>query len=267
LIKAGAFDSLGYPRKGLLMVYERIIDDTVARRREHDMGVMSLFGELEGGVVFERSPVPADEFEKMARLAFEKEMLGLYISDHPLMGAEAALKRKADCTLSELADAGDGAMKKVGGVITNLQKKWTKKGDLMAVFVLEDLETSMEVMVFPKTMAEHGHKLVDDAVVCLRARIDGRDDLPKLIAHEVEVFEATDTAASPPVRVRLPVNSHPQVIEDLKVLLVEHPGQSQVFLHLDEKRVLRLPDTFSVDAGNGLVAELRVLLGPDAVLV
>jgi DNA polymerase-3 subunit alpha len=249
-------------------VFERIIDDTVARRKEHDMGVMSLFGELDGGVAYERAPIPADEFEKMVRLAFEKEMLGLYISDHPLMGAEAALKRKADCTLAELAEAGEGAMKKVGGVITSLQKKWTKKGDLMAVFVLEDLETAMEVMVFPKTMAEYGHKLVDDAVVCIRARVDGRDDLPKLIAHEIELFEATDPTATSPVRVRLPVSSlHPRIIDDLKVLLVEHPGASPVFLHLDDRRVLRLPDDFCVDAGNGLVAELRVLLGPDAVLV
>jgi hypothetical protein len=268
LIKAGGFDSMGYPRQGLLSVFERIIDDTVARRKEHDMGVMSLFGELDGGVAYERAPIPPDEFDKMVRLAFEKEMLGLYISDHPLMGSEAALKRKVDCTLSELAEAGDGAMKKVGGVITGLQKKWTKKGDLMAVFVLEDLETSMEVMVFPKTMAEYGHKLADDAVVCIRARVDGRDDLPKLIAHEIEVFEATDPTVTAPVRVRLPVSSlHPRIIDDLKGLLVEHPGPSPVFLHLDDRRVLRLPDDFCVDAGNGLVAELRVLLGPDAVLV
>ena len=106
------------------------------------------------------------------------------------------------------------------------------------------------------------------AVIAMRARVDGRDDLPKLIAHEIDVFEATDTSASPPVRVRLPLSSlHPRVIDDLKNLLVDHPGQSQVFLHLDDKRILRLPDDFSVDAGNGLVAELRVLLGPDAVLV
>ncbi|HEV8296194.1 MAG TPA: DNA polymerase III subunit alpha [Acidimicrobiales bacterium] len=268
LIKAGCFDSLGHPRKALLQVYERIIDETVARRREHDMGVMSLFGELAGGLVFERAPIPTDEFEKMVRLAFEKEMLGLYISDHPLMGAETALRRRTDCTIAELTEAGEGAMKRVGGVITSLQKKWTKKGDLMAVFVLEDLETSVEVMVFPKTMSEHGYKLVDDAVVCLRARVDARDDLPKLIAHEIDLFEATDATAAPPVRVRLPANAvHPRLIDDLKILLGEHPGESLVFLPIDDRQVLRLPDSFSVDVGNGLVAELRVLLGPDAVLV
>ncbi len=268
LVKAGAFDSLGHARKGLLSVFERIIDDTVARRREHDMGVMSLFGELEGGVVYERATIPSDEFEKMPRLAFEKEMLGLYISDHPLMGAEVALRRRTDCTLSELTDAADGTMKRVGGVVTNLQKKWTKKGELMAVFVLEDLETSFEVMVFPRTMTEHGHKLVDDAIVTMRIRVDGRDDLPKLIAHEIDIVENTDVGVAAPVRVRLSANAlHPRLIDTLKTLFAEHPGDSPVFLHLDERQVLRLPPNFSVDAGNGLVAELRVLLGPDAILV
>jgi len=138
----------------------------------------------------------------------------------------------------------------------------------MAVFTLEDLETSIEVMVFPKTMAEHGHKLVDDAVVVLRARVDSRDDLPKLIAHDVEVLEALSDTAVTPVRVRLSTSSvHPQLLDDLKVLLTEHPGDSPVFLHVGERQIVRLPDDFSVDAANGLVAELRVLLGPDAVLV
>ncbi len=268
LIKAGAFDSLGHPRKGLLSIFERIIDDTVARRREHDMGVMSLFGELEGGVVYERAPIPGDEFEKMERLRFEKEMLGLYISDHPLMGAEVALRRRTDCSLTELAGQPDGTMKRVGGVVTNLQKKWTKKGELMAVFVLEDLETSFEVMVFPRTMAEHGHKLVDDTIVSMRVRVDARDDLPKLIAHEVDIIENTEVGAAPPVRVKLSANAlHPRLIDELKTLFTEHPGDSPVFLHLDERQVLRLPPNFAVDASNGLVAELRVLLGPDAILV
>ncbi len=268
LVKAGAFDSLGHPRKGLLSVFERIIDDTLARRREHDMGVMSLFGELEGGVVYERAAIPADEFEKMPRLAFEKEMLGLYISDHPLMGAEVALRRRTDCTLSELADAADGTMKRVGGVVTNLQKKWTKKGELMAVFVLEDLETSFEVMVFPRTMAEHGHKLIDDAIVIMRVRVDARDDLAKLIAHEIDIVENTQVGVAAPVRLRLSANAlHPRLIDELKALLTEHPGNSPVFLHIDDRQVVRLPAEFTVDAGNGLVAELRVLLGPDAILV
>ncbi|MBS1839161.1 MAG: DNA polymerase III subunit alpha, partial [Actinobacteria bacterium] len=175
LIKAGGFDSMGHPRQGLLTVFEQIVDATIARRKEHDMGVMSLFGELEDGPAFdERIRIPDVEFDKKQRLAFEKEMLGLYVSDHPLLGAEHALKRKADCTIPDLAELDDGVQRTIGGVITGLQRKWTRKGDLMAVFVLEDLQGSVEAMVFPKTMAQIGHLLVEDAVVLTTGRIDKR---------------------------------------------------------------------------------------------
>src|SRR5688500_7811067 len=187
MIKAGCFDSLGHPRKGLLSAFEQIIDQTVARRREHEMGVMSLFGATSEGPTFdERTAIPDIEFDKTTKLMFEKEMLGVYISDHPLMGAEATLRRKTDGSIAELLDAEDGAQRRVGGVIAGLQRKWTKRGDLMAVFQLEDLTSSIEVMVFPKTMTEFGHKLVDDAVVWLRRRDDERADTATLSQREIE---------------------------------------------------------------------------------
>ena len=163
LIKAGAFDSLGHPRKGLLQVHEQIIDLTVQRRREHEMGVMSLFGEVDGGPSFDERPdIPDVEFDKMPKLAAEKEMLGLFISDHPLLGVEGMIRRRADCTVSALADSEDGALTRVGGVITALQRKWTRKGELMAVFELEDLEGTVEVHGVPahhaRARAEAGRR-------------------------------------------------------------------------------------------------------------
>ncbi len=269
LIKAGAFDEVGHPRKGLLTVFEQIVDHTIARRRERDMGIMTLFGggdDADGGGDFERVSIPDMEFSKRDRLAFEKEMLGLYVSDHPLLGAEAALARRTEAALDELAEMEDGALKSVGGVVTGLQRKWTKKGDLMAVFVLEDLRTSVEVMVFPRTMTEHGHKLADDSVVVLRARVDKRDDTPKLVAQDIEVLEVTEGDAEP-LRVRVP----PQLLSeatvaDLKKLLVDHPGDAPVYLHLSADKVLRLPPKWNVDAGTRLIGHLRVLLGPSAIL-
>jgi DNA polymerase-3 subunit alpha len=268
LIKAGGFDSLGHPRQGLLRAFEHIIDSTVSRRRERDMGVMSLFGEIEdaGAMFDERPPIPEIEFAKRERLSFEKEMLGLYVSDHPLMGAEASLRRRCDGRLTDLAEMDDGAIRTFGGVITALQRKWTKKGDLMAVFALEDLQTSVEVMVFPKSMTDHGHKLADDAVVTIRARVDGRDDQPKLIAMEIEPFEPMSGEAFP-LRVKVaPAALSEILIEDLKRLLGEHPGDSPVLLHLGEEKVLRLPEAWTVDVAPGLLAELRVLLGPTAIM-
>jgi len=268
LIKAGAFDALGHPRQGLLYVHEQIIDHTVARRKEHDMGVMSLFGESSEGPSFdERAEVVDVEFDKATRLAFEKEMLGLYVSDHPLLGYESALRRRADSTIGELEDTDDGVFRVVGGVVTNLAKKWTRRGDLMATFDLEDLGGVIEVMVFPKTMNDHGHKLTDDAIVLVRGRIDRREDLPKVICQDVEVLEITQLDQTRPVRVQLPMNRvYEETIEELKELLATHPGDSEVYLHLGERQVLRLPDDFSVDPASGLVAEIRILLGADAVL-
>jgi DNA polymerase-3 subunit alpha len=174
LIKGGAFDTLGHPRKGLLQVFEQIIDATLQRRRERDQGVMSLFGDLGdgGGGYDERVAVPLVEFDKVQRLRFEKEMLGLYVSGHPLMGAEDALRRKADATIADLDERQDGDVLTVGGVVTGLQRKFTKKGDPMGAFVLEDLQDTVEVTLFPRVMMEQGYKLADDAIVLVKARVD-----------------------------------------------------------------------------------------------
>ncbi|HEX6167853.1 MAG TPA: DNA polymerase III subunit alpha [Acidimicrobiales bacterium] len=269
LIKAGAFDDVGHPRKGLLTVFEQIVDNTVARRRERDMGIMTLFGGDDGdtpGDDFERIPIPDLEFDKRDRLAFEKEMLGLYVSDHPLLGAEAVLSRRSDAAIDELETIDDGAMKSIGGVVTGLQRKWTRKGDLMAVFTLEDLRSAVEVMVFPRTMTEHGHKLVDDAVVVVKGRVDRRDDAPKLIAQAIEVIEVGDSDAEP-LRLRVP----PQLLSQatmahLKQILADHPGGAPVLLHLGERQIVRLPEQWNVDTSNGLLGQLRVVLGAGAIL-
>jgi DNA polymerase-3 subunit alpha len=268
LIKAGAFDDLGHKRRGLLTVFEQIVDHTLSRRRERDMGIMTLFGDADDAANgdFERTGIPDLEFDKRDRLAFEKEMLGLYVSDHPLLGAEASLGRRTDCTLDELADLDDGALKAVGGVVTGLQKKWTRKGDLMAVFTLEDLRSSIEVMVFPRTMTEHGHKLADDVVVIVRGRVDTRDDTPKLVAQTIDVIELSESNADP-LHVRVPTKLlSPKIVDDLKHVLADHPGDAPVVLHLGDRQVVRLPERWNVDATNGLVGRLRVVLGAGAIV-
>jgi DNA polymerase-3 subunit alpha len=269
LIKAGAFDTFGHPRQGLLLAHEQVIEHTLARRREHDMGVMSLFGEGDSEPLFDERTVISDvEFDKTVRLAFEKEMLGLYVSDHPLSGYEVALRRRCDMAIADLADVDDGMQHTIGGVLTNLQKKWTRKGDLMAVFDLEDLGGSVEVTVFPKTMAEHGHKLEEDAIVLVRGRLDDRRGaVPKILCHEVEVIEMGDLPSSRPVRLRLPIDRVSRsTVDELKELLSAHPGDAEVYLHLGDRQVLRLPADYCVNPSGGLVGELRVLLGAEAVV-
>jgi DNA polymerase-3 subunit alpha len=271
LIKAGAFDSLDHPRRGLLMVFEQIIDGTLVRRRERDQGVMSLFGDLGDDSVEgfdERVAIPTNEFDKSDRLRFEKEMLGLYVSDHPLLGVEVALRRKVDCGIAEAPEREDGAVLVLGGVITNMARKFTKKGDQMAVFVLEDLDSTIEVTVFPRALMDLGHKLVDDAIVTVKGRIDKRDDVRVgFMALDVNIIEGLDTASSASLRLKVPSTSLNEMkIHQIRKILREHPGDSPVYLHIGHGKILRLADEFCVDLDRA-VGELRMLLGHDAVML
>lgn len=272
LIKAGAFDSLGHPRQGLLASFEQIIDTTLVRRRERDQGVMSLFGDWSEDPAVatfdERIEIPEIEFDKSDRLRHEKEMLGLYVSDHPLFGVEAALKRRVEHPLADLESMEDGARVVVGGVITNLARKYTRKGDQMAVFVLEDLAASIEVTLFPRTLAEQGHKLQEDLIVAITARLDRRDESRfGLIAHEITVLNDLSDGSAPSLRLRLPSTSlDEERIDRLKRILREHPGDSQVHIDIGHGKVLRLSDEFRVDLDRS-VGELRMAFGHDAVLL
>ncbi len=274
LVKGGAFDSLGHQRQGLCLVLESIVERTLERRKEQDLGITSLFAAFEdeqadpgwGGA---KVAIPDTEFDKAQRLAFEKEMLGLYVSDHPLMGYEAAMARHTDCTLSDMREddtaAGDRApVRSVGGVVTELKRSYTKKGDLMARFVLEDLQAAMEVFVFPKTMAEYGALIENDAILVVRGRLDTREEEPKIVCMEVSrpILER----GQEDLHITLPLGVLTDAkVDGLKDVLSGHPGPSPVLLHVGAK-VLRLPPEFNVDCRNGLVGELKRLLGQSAVL-
>lgn len=274
LIKAGAFDSLGHPRRGLLASFEQIIDTTVARRRERDRGVMNLFGDwgdgdaaTTGGGFDDRIEIPEMEFDKTERLKFEKEMLGLYVSDHPLMGVEAALRRRTDCTINEAVEREDGTQLTIGGVINGLARKFTKKGDQMAVFILEDLQASIEVTVFPRVLVEQGHKLADDAIVTLKGRLDRRDERVGFMCQDVAIVEGLESSASMPLHLKIPASMLDENrIDMLKRIVRENPGESRIILHLGQGKVLRLADDFAVDIDRA-VGELRVAFGHNAVML
>jgi DNA polymerase-3 subunit alpha len=273
LIKGGAFDALGHPRQGLCLVMEGIVDRTLERRKERDLGITSLFAAFEEeqtdpGWGDAKIAIPDREFDKSQRLAFEKEMLGLYVSDHPLMGYEQALARLTDCSLSDLREENPNTdrppVRSVGGVVTDLRRSYTKKGDLMAKFILEDLQAAMEVCVFPKTMADFGALIENDAILVVRGRLDTREEEPKIVCMEVSrpLLErgAEDLHISLPLGVLTD-----STLSGLKGILHGHPGTSSVMLHVGAK-VLRLAPEFNVDCRNGLVGELKRLLGQGAVL-
>ena len=268
LIKAGCFDSMGHRRQGLLNVSETIVRRCIQQQRERSQGIMSLFGEGSEENFEERIEIPEVEFEKTRRLAAEKEMLGLYVSDHPIMGMEGVLSRKTTHRIDQLAEVEEGTSVKVGGVVSNLRKRWTRKGDQMASCDLEDMYGSMEVTLFPRSMEEHGHKLEDDLVVVVEGRLDRRDDEPNLICFGVEPIDPASANGTATVRLNLGAcGLPPERIDTLKTAITGHPGKSEVILMLGAHKGIKLSSAYGVDAGSGLIGELREMLGENAIAV
>jgi DNA polymerase III subunit alpha len=271
LIKAGAFDSLGDPRRGLLNVHAEAIDSFMATKRNEAHGQFDLFGG--GDDPGEDSlevipPVPIGEWDKSVLLQYEREMLGLYVSDHPLFGVEHVLASATDCTIATLTgsdDRADGSHVTIGGLVSGLQRKVTKKGDVWAIATIEDLEGAIEVMFFPQTYNLFATSLAEDAVVVVKGRLDRRDDVPKLIAMELSLPDLSEGPRGPVV-ISLPVvRCTPPVVERLKEVLGTHPGATEVHLRLQaasRTTVLRIDDGLRVNPSPALMGDLKALLGP-----
>ncbi|KMS82423.1 DNA polymerase III subunit alpha, partial [Streptomyces regensis] len=236
LIKAGAFDSMGHTRKGLMAQYEPMIDNVVAVKRKEAEGQFDLFG----GMGEETTSEPGfgldveftdDEWDKTYLLAQEREMLGLYVSDHPLFGLEHVLSDKADAGIAQLTggDYGDGSVVTIGGIISGLQRKMTKQGNAWAIATVEDLAGSIECMFFPATYQLVSTQLVEDAVVFVKGRLDKREDVPRLVAMELMVPDLSNAGTNAPVVLTIPaVKVTPPMVSRLGEILSHHKGDSEV---------------------------------------
>jgi DNA polymerase-3 subunit alpha len=284
LVKAGAFDSFEHPRRGLMLIHEQAVDAIIDVKRNEAIGQDSLFGDdTEADVTFD-VPVPDGEWEKSTVLGFEREMLGLYVSDHPLLGVEHILAAFTDCSLAQLLGSAeeeperasgsggrgdrDGQIVTVGGILSGVQRKVTKQGSTWAAAVLEDLEGAVEVMFFPATYAQCLSQVIDDAIVLVKGRLDRRDEVPKLIAMEVSTPDVSAGDTGPFVVSILETRCVPPVVERLKEVLRTHPGPTDVHLRLltgNRTKVLKLDDKLRVRPSPSLLADLKQLLGPACV--
>ena len=276
LVKAGAFDSLGHSRRGLVSVHAEAVDAIMDTKRAEAVGQFDLFGDIEDtevGAAFDVS-VPAGEWDKAQLLAFEREMLGLYVSDHPLYGVEHVLTAVADTSVAALQteQVDDGQNVTVAGILSSVSRRVNKAGAPWAQAVLEDLEGSAEVLFFPATYAQVGINLAEDAIVVVRGRVDKREDQAKLIASELSVPDLAAHAGGPrgPVKVSLPASRcTPPVVQRLREVLATHPGTTEVQLHLtngEKTTRLRLDSGLRVNATSALFGDLKALLGPACLL-
>ena len=276
LIKAGAFDSLGHVRRGLLSIHIEAVDSVLETKRAEAIGQFDLFGVDQDsaedarpyGLNFE---ISLDEWDKKTLLDFEREMLGLYVSDHPLYGVEHVLASSVDLSIASLLseDRPDGIVVTVGGLITQVQRKTTKQGRQWAIATLEDLEGAVDVMVFPQTYAALGPQIIEDSVLLIRGRLDKADeDDVKFIALEVSVPDLSQGPSGPVVLTLPMARCVPPVVERLKEVLATHPGVTEVHLRLSQGpkvTLVRLDDAFRVSPTSALFGDLKALLGPSCL--
>ena len=269
LIKAGAFDSLGHTRKGLMAVYLEAIDSVIETKRAEAIGQFDLFGgESATSVSNVALDIPSGEWEKAMLLSYEREMLGLYVSDHPLLGVEHVLRAGTDLSISELLDDGGhhDQIVTIGGLITSVTRKVTRQGASWAVVTIEDLEGSLEALFFSNTYNQYALTLTEDRIVLIRGRVDKREDQVRFTALEMK---SADVSAAPtgPLVITLPINQcTPPVVDRMKEILRSHPGKREVHLHLDEngmRTVMKLETL--ITSSPSLSADLKSILGPNCL--
>ena len=270
LIKAGAFDSVEQDRSLLLATYDNALSTAQRKRREAEEGQFSLFGEqkeLDGSL---NGEVPAGyhEIPKRELLQYEKEMLGAYVSDHPLSEWRDLLHQQADIEVAQISDDMDRAPLTIAGMLTGLEKRYNKAGKPWASFVLEDFSGSIDVLAFSNKYENMEEFLREDAILLVKGRPDHRDNTRKLLADEIKPLPK-EYAQPSNLSVRIATTRFSEeLVSQIKAILMQHPGSVPVHLSLwengKETTTVKLGELYSVEPESDLLAKLKSLLGETA---
>jgi DNA polymerase-3 subunit alpha len=271
LIKGGAFDSLGHSRRGLVSIYLEALDSISETKRAEAIGQFDLFGAAHDGQVAQMDlDYPVDEWDKRTLLAHEREMLGLYVSDHPLFGVESVLASIADKPISAISGedsshSHNDEIVTIAGLITGIQRKLTRQGAAWAIITLEDLSGAIDVMAFSSTYNQCATMLGEDVIVLAKGRVDRREEVPRFVLMEMSLPDLQQERKGPLV-ITLPLaRCTPPVVERMKEVLRSHPGTTDVHLRLEsatENTLLTIDEGLKVSATASLSADLKALLGP-----
>ncbi|HEX5595375.1 MAG TPA: DNA polymerase III subunit alpha [Micromonosporaceae bacterium] len=277
LIKAGAFDELGHTRRDLMANHEAAIDAVVGVKRQEAAGQFDLFGGV--GDAAEPTVVGLDlvftgqEWPKKEKLALERDMLGLYVSDHPLAGTERILKANSEQMISEILDEDTPDRKPVvlAGMISGITRKITKQGASWAIITLEDLSGSVEVLFFPKTYELLRDHLAEDIVVKVSGHVSQRDGTTSIFGQDLALLDvsAAMTDGEPPVTLVTPLERvNPEFVTELKRTLLAHPGDVPVRMRLRQRsgdRLLALGPDIRVANDVAFRSEIKMMLGANGI--
>ncbi|WP_037842762.1 DNA polymerase III subunit alpha [Streptomyces sp. NRRL F-5126] len=274
LIKAGAFDSLGHSRKGLSAAHEPAIDSVIPVKKAAAFGQDDLFAGL-GGEGTDDVPsfgldfaIGEGEWPRKQLLATEREMLGLYVSAHPLDGTEHILSRHRDSTISELVGSGrtEGVVR-LAGLITSVDRRMTKQGNAWAIINLADRDGEMEVLFFPASYQLVQHALLPDSVVSVQGRLNDRDGAVSVFGQELEVIDVSsaESGGRPPVMLAFPSHKiNEPCVAELKRILTAHRGESPVRMRVQAPAKTVIYELgYTVDP-TSVVSDIKGAFGPDA---
>jgi DNA polymerase-3 subunit alpha len=274
LIKSGALDSFRANRAQLVSFIDAGVDAAQKRQKDRETGQISLFDLLTGETVMAESQMVMPEvleYPQKELLAMEKEVLGLYISGHPLREFQDVLREKTSHTIIQLSELEDEAPVIIGGIISGIRKKTTRSGDAMAFMQLEDLTGTVEVIVFPRIYREKAGILTPDVSVLVRGRVNfsTRDDEVKIIAENLSgLGESVHTANSGSLCIKVPGTEDERYLKNIQDILQCYPGRASVYLMFESKRKWIAADRkWWVDLDTPVVAELTGLLGESCVYI
>ncbi|GAA4902835.1 DNA polymerase III subunit alpha [Tessaracoccus lubricantis] len=275
LIKSGAFDEMGHTRRALMGIFENAVDSVIDLKRnaEHGQDGFDFGFDTEGtdAAASLREVVPeVDEWDRRTKLGFEREMLGLYVSDHPLNGLEHVLQANSERSVASVASAeGYRGPTKICGLVTSVARRVNKAGNIWAIITVEDLTSSIEVTVFPRVYDQVAQYLEPDTIVAVSGIAEDGEDRGRMRAQQVITPHVSAEGNVGPLALSLPaVRCTPGLVSRLKEILAQYPGAAEVHLSLrtgDKIKTFRLGDGYRVDLTSALFADLKAVLGPACV--
>lgn len=274
LIKCGAFDSLNLYRSQLAAILDKALEVAGGIQKDRVKGQLSFFDAFEDQddfkKTFQETPnIP--EWPESQLLSYEKALLGFYITRHPLTRFERVIRSYSTCPTTTLANLRDGQEVTLGGIISKLKITVTKRtGEKMAILTLEDLDSTVEVLVFPSSFINLAQYLKMDAILFIKGKLSLREDEPRIIANEMIPVEEAIERLTREVHIKVvSAGLEETSLEALKEILVKYPGSLPVYLNFQkpdksETEVL-LGEDFKINPNQGLIADIENLLGLDAI--
>lgn len=275
LIKSGAFDDFGLKRSRLMAILDRVLEVGAKTQHDRHRGQLSLldsFGDSLSSSGRDSDVPDLEEWPESQLLGYEREVLGFYVSTHPLAKFEKVLRAYATATTLSLSELRDQEPLTIGGIINTLREIVTKRGDRMAFVGVEDLDGRCEVVVFPELFRSSASLLHKDTAIFIRGKVNAREDTPKVIAEEIIPIEEVEKKLTKVISIDLlTAGLDLETLRKLKEILAQHPGKTPVYINFRDpagrKTVLHSGEDFKVETSTPLFEELEQLLGANVIKI